>query len=133
MAITNFITSRTLYSFCTNGSLYIYTLINRELDGRASQNDIKELNKFFESSNVSLEHISESVEKELLNHGINPAGPYPSKATFAHKNRVEKWSEAVDWVALKYKRTDEQLAQFADSTMEKVSIEILPSLTSLSL
>lgn len=103
----------------------IYTLINRELDGRASQNDIKELNKFFESSNVSLEHISESVEKELLNHGINPAGPYPSKATFAHKNRVEKWSEAVDWGALKYKRTDEQLAQFADSTMEKVSIEIL--------
>lgn len=104
---------------------HIKTLINNELDGDATENEILELNDFFKSANVSLSQITGTVEKNLLQCGMNPAGPYPSKATFAHKNGIDKWSEAVDWTALKYKRTDDQLEQFADSTIGKVSIEIL--------
>lgn len=104
---------------------HIKTLINNELDGDATDSEIQELNKFFESANVSLDQITGTVEKTLLKCGMNPAGPYPTKATFPHKNGVDKWAEAVDWTAIKYKRTDDQLTQFADATVEKVSIEIL--------
>lgn len=104
---------------------HIKTLINNELDGDATDSEIQELNKFFKSANVSLDQITGTVEKTLLECGMNPAGPYPTKASFLHKNGVDKWAEAVDWSALKYKRTDDQLSQFADSTVEKVSIEIL--------
>ena len=104
---------------------HIKTLINNELNADVTDSEIQELNKFFESTNVSLDQITGTVEKTLLKYGINPAGPYPSKATFAHKNGVDKWFQAVDWAALKYKTEDDQLKNFADSTIEKVSIEIL--------
>lgn len=103
----------------------IRTLINNESDGAASESEIQELNKFFESENVTLNQITEAVEKKLLQCGINPAGPYPSKATFCHNNGKDKWSKAIDWLSLKYKRTDDQLRDFADTTVKKVSIEIL--------
>lgn len=104
---------------------HIRSLINNELDGVAKDNEIKELNKFFDSANVSLNQITETVEKKLLKYGINPAGPYPSMNNFMHNNSKAKWSDAVDWSDLSYKDTDEQLCGFRDSTKEKVSIEIL--------
>lgn len=104
---------------------HIRTLINNELDGAATESEIQELNKFFESANVSLNHITETVEKTLLKHGMNPAGPYPSVHDFSYKNSSAKWIEAIDWTSLKYKRTDDQVIGFADRSKEKVSIEIL--------
>lgn len=101
------------------------TLISKELNGCASSSDIKELNSFFASENVSLGDISESVEKKLLEQGINPAGPYPSIHDFQYKNNTAKWIYAIDWENLKYKRTDDQIISFADRSKEKVSIEIL--------
>lgn len=100
---------------------HIRTLINNELDGMASA----ELDKYFKSENVSLEQITETVEKTLLQRGINPAGPYPSMQNFPYRNGEAKWSQAIDWSSLKYRTTDDQLNDFANKSKEKVTVEIL--------
>ncbi|MBR2362870.1 MAG: DEAD/DEAH box helicase [Spirochaetaceae bacterium] len=109
-----------------NNYLYhIKTLIHSEHDGDATVAQIQELNKFFKSENVSLEQITETVEKKLLQCGINPAGPYPSMQHFSYRNRNAKWTEAIDWESFKYETSDDQLRDFRDRSKRRLSVEIL--------
>lgn len=109
-----------------NNYLYhIKTLIHSEHDGDATGAQIQELNKFFKSENVSLKQITETVEKKLLQCGINPAGPYPSMQHFSYRNRNAKWTETIDWESFKYETSDDQLRDFRDRSKRRLSVEIL--------
>ncbi len=103
----------------------IKQLIRNELDGDISQKEKSILDDYFNSGNVNLEQITDSVIKLLLKTGINPAGPYPSCQKFSDGNQEVSWTKCVDWTSFKFETNTEAKEDFANKIRSKCTVEIL--------
>lgn len=103
----------------------IRSLIFSENQGAASPKDILTLNDYFESGNVTLEQITDSVIKQLLQTGINPAGPYPSFQKFSEGNMDLPWTKCVDWESYKFGTDTAAKEDFSQKIRSRCTVEIL--------
>jgi Lhr-like helicase len=111
--------------FSDNYLKSIFSLVSMELQGAVNPTDISKLDSYFESKNVTLEQITDAVIKQLLQTGINPAGPYPSFQNFTEGNMNLSWTKCVDWENYKFETNTESKETFSNKIRSRCTIEIL--------
>lgn len=63
----------------------IYNILRDEKDEYdISPDKLQEVNNFFNASGVTISSMSSSVENTLIDNGLNPAGPYPSRQEYSN-------------------------------------------------
>jgi Lhr-like helicase len=97
--------------------------IRDEQEGNLSQNERAKLDKKLESIYQTLDNIFSVIMKNLLNPGINPAGPYPS---YSYINDKKKWYDCIDFSNNSFIATDDPLTkQFIEKMINACKIEII--------
>ncbi|MBF0232532.1 MAG: DEAD/DEAH box helicase [Desulfamplus sp.] len=72
----------------------IINLIRDEKDGLIDSDEIDELNRILgKKSLTEIKQIEEKVSVQLAQHGMNPAGPHPTVASYTD----QRWNDLFDW------------------------------------
>lgn len=103
----------------------VLQLIRNERDGDISVKEKEKLDSYFKSENVNLEQITDSVIKQLLQKGINPAGPYPSYQVFTEGNQDLSWVKCVDWGRYQFDTSSSAKEDFSNKVHSRCTVEIL--------